>query len=236
VPRPAEPHDYSSRYEIERMKIIQTCVDRIPYEGKTLIEFGCNAGAMTEQFARRFDSVFGIDYEAELVRQATARVNTGNAEFMQYDLNNELPDRLYGRFDTAIALEIIEHLKSPEKFLGQIKRCLRGDARLVISGPNMCSPEAIVSRALCARARTRYTAWDETHVSLFTVGHLMTLLRRNGFEITRLTGYYYGFRVPKMGKSIRICASTCRWPLNRFGFNTIVEAELREASRDAMAS
>ena len=238
VPEATKPHDYTRRFEVERLKVIQRCVDRIPCEGRSLIEFGCNAGQMTERFARVFDSVLAIDYDADLVKQAAARIMPAdasrydtcrhpNVECMQFDLNNDLPDRFHGRFDTAIALEVIEHLDSPTRFIQQIRRCLRSDGRLLISAPNMCSPEAAMGRFLGARDGIKYTAWDDTHVSLFSVWRLMSLLRRNGFEITRLTGYYYGFVLPKIRTNVRIHWSTCRWPLNGLGFDAIVEARVR---------
>jgi 2-polyprenyl-3-methyl-5-hydroxy-6-metoxy-1,4-benzoquinol methylase len=224
-----KPHDYSRRFEVERLKVIQRCVDRMPSEDKSLIEFGCNAGVMTERFSRAFDSVVAIDYDADLVRQAAQRPNAGNVECMQFDLNNDLPERFHGRFDAAIALEVIEHLDSPTRFIQQIKRCLRRDGRLLISAPNMCSPEAAMGRFLGARDGIKYTAWDETHVSLFGAGRFVNLLRRNGLEITRLTGYYYGFVVPKIRTNVRLHWSTRVWPFNRFGFDAIVEASLSGA-------
>ena len=215
-------HNYKRRYEIERLRVLRRCVDRIPAGGR-LIEFGCNAGAMTEGFARTFESVVAIDYDRDLIAQASERIGAGNVEFMQYDLNDDLPERLHGEFDAAIALEVIEHLASPDAFLRQVRRCLRPGGRLLISAPNLSSPEGILGRFLAARDGISYTAWDDSHISLFKVGRLLDLLNRAGFTIDRLTGYYYGFETPKIRTKIRIHWSTALWPMNRLGFDVVVE-------------
>ncbi len=222
-----KPHDYSRPFEVERLKVIDRCVERIAAEGGSLIEFGCNAGEMTEQFAGAFESVVAIDYDAGLVRQAAERVGTAGVECVQLDLNCDLPERLWGRFDAAVALEVIEHLESPERFVRQIRRCLKSGGRLLISAPNTRSPEAVMGRFLGARDGIAYTAWDDSHVSLFDVGSFLGLLRRNGFEVTRLTGYYYGFVLPKIRANVRLHWSTSVWPVNRLGFDSIVEARTK---------
>jgi|GEM_PF-2384575 len=221
-----KPHDYSRRFEVERLKVIERCVRRLRCEGGNLIEFGCNAGAMTERFARSFGNVVAIDYDADLVRRASERVGAG-VECLRFDLNNDLPDRMHGRFDAAIALEVIEHLRSPEGFVRQIRRCLRDGGRLLISAPNMRSPEALMGRFLGERDGIEYNAWDPSHISLFDVRRFVSMLTRNGFEIVRLTGYYYGFVVPKIRTNLRLHWSTSVWPVNRLGFDSIVEARAR---------
>lgn len=217
------PHDYKRAYEIRRLEIIRRCVDRMSSNG-SLIEFGCNAGSMTAEFARVFGSVLAIDCDADLVQQATARVGEDRVHFLRHDLNDTLPECFSGAFDAAIALEVIEHLSDPPAFVKQIRRCLRIGGRLLISSPNMSSPEAAMGRFLGTRDGREYDAWDPSHVSLLDVGSLLRMLALGGFRIDRLTGYYYGFVVPKIRANVRWRASTALWPFNRLGFNSIVEA------------
>jgi 2-polyprenyl-3-methyl-5-hydroxy-6-metoxy-1,4-benzoquinol methylase len=81
-----------------------------------------------------------------------------------------------GRFDLALALEVIEHLTLDEgvDLLGAIRERLVGDGILVVSTPNVFCP----GRYLRDAAHVTPYAWDELGGALLLAGYEVTGLYR----------------------------------------------------------
>jgi len=88
-------------------------------------------------------------------------------------------------FDVVISHHVIEHVDSPESFLGEIKKILRPDGLLVISTPDF--------KSVCAKLfKERYRMlFDKTHVNLFSFQSLKDMLTDFGFEILEVDFPYF---------------------------------------------
>jgi 2-polyprenyl-3-methyl-5-hydroxy-6-metoxy-1,4-benzoquinol methylase len=211
IPEVIRDLKYLRPYEQERCRIIETLIPR----GKGLaVDIGCGSGYFTRTVRDRGWHVTGVDAEpgnCRLAGRYAHKVLCGDAVACLSQLE---PSSV----DFAIALEIIEHLDETEEFLGALHRVVKPRARLLISTPNRYSLEGLYGHywgeKLCRGKK--WTAWDDNHVRVFSSLEFLGLLRRCGWRPEKVVGYHYKGRV-----SLPIKRSY-RWPLNLFGFNTIV--------------
>jgi len=106
--------------------------------GDVVLDVGCANGAHTLVAATRVRRVFGLDYDPRqlAVAGATARARAiGNAHFFAWDVTTRFPFA-DGSVDAALFLDVIEHLHPRVAVLREIRRVLRPDGRLLVSGPN----------------------------------------------------------------------------------------------------
>lgn len=220
--------EYDTRYNVLRLELIEDCVSRMRL-GASAAEFGCGVGAITPILLRQAERVTGFDFDPEAVQAAREANQGANATFVQHDLNQPIPPEFGQAFDSVIALEVIEHLDSPETFLDEIVKCLRPGGTLLLSTPNLSSPEGLVGKIWAWHEKRRFDAWDYTHKNLFTSRALLRLMKKKSFVPLRIVGLHYDTGVlPLLRFRIRLpLKKAAFWPLNRFGFNLIVTAEYR---------
>jgi len=136
-----------------RFKLIQSKVS-----GRVL-DIGYVSGTLHDIILEASDKVVGLDTR---IGRGKDRVR-GDAERMPLKAES---------FDMIVAGELIEHLKTPERFLMECRRILRPGGRCVITTPNR--------KSWVNRLTGSYNA--ELHFSLFDKNELMSLLEKNGFE------------------------------------------------------
>jgi ubiquinone/menaquinone biosynthesis C-methylase UbiE len=111
-----------------------------PYAaGKFVLDTGCGAGQGTAYLAREgARRVVGVDISIEAVTYARDRyVEKGpghNLAFMQMDAARlAFCDQT---FEMVTSIELIEHLREPERYVGEIRRLLKDGGILILSTPN----------------------------------------------------------------------------------------------------
>jgi hypothetical protein len=104
-------------------------------------------------------------------------------------LNKDILELPNERFDYILALDVIEHLASPEDFLDQVRElAARSGARLVLTTANIAF---IVMRLSLLLGRFEYGKrgiLDITHSRLFTFNTLRRAMRAAGFEVEHSEG------------------------------------------------
>jgi 2-polyprenyl-3-methyl-5-hydroxy-6-metoxy-1,4-benzoquinol methylase len=154
--------------------------------GEKVVELGAGHGRVGLSLHDR-----GVDVLAtDLRRPAAVQFPF---PFLELDLDGafapEVLSALDGPADTVVALDVIEHLKRPERSLQEIRRILKPGGRLVASTANVAY---LVVRVMLALGQFNYGKkgiLDLTHQRLFTVRSFCRTLEGEGFRIDSVRGF-----------------------------------------------
>jgi glycosyltransferase involved in cell wall biosynthesis len=150
--------------------------------GSKVLDIGCAAGYVSQALRRKGCSVTGID--------CFPVSNLAHfEEFILHDLDRPFPVDS-APFEYALLLDVIEHLRAPERFLESLRysRKRAGDTTLIVSTGNI---GFIVIRIMLLMGLFNYGArgiLDQTHTRLFTFSSLKRLLRQAGYRIEEIRG------------------------------------------------
>ncbi len=100
-------------------------------KGKKILEIGCGDGGVV-QFLKNENEVYAVDISKNAMKFLKAK---GIKPFLADVSKENLPfeDSI---FDIVIALEVLEHLKSPQYAIEEIQRVLKQNGRFICSIPN----------------------------------------------------------------------------------------------------
>lgn len=148
--------------------------------GDIALDVGCANGAHTLRAALHCKRVFGLDYDLGQLRVAgreAGRLGVGNVHLFAWDITARFPfpDRY---FDVVLFLDVIEHLLPRVRVLGEIRRVLKDEGRLLISGPNR---ETSWRRRLREAGLFAYS--DPDHKVEYTRTEFVAELTSGGFEL-----------------------------------------------------
>jgi len=222
---PLDFSKYEKPYEIHRVKILK---DLMPSGcGKSAIDCGCGPGYFSRELSSKGWKVIAIDTDPENIESArnyAHETHLGDA----LSLLSEFPESQY---DLVLAFEIIEHMPKPQgkNLLMEIRRVLKPHGGLRISTPNRFSPEGLAGYYWGERIKgwERWTAWDSTHVHIYSSSEILHLLGTVGFAVDRITGYYYEGSLPVIGRWKLPLVKSTVFPFNRIGFNIMIECHKR---------
>lgn len=151
--------------------------------GMTVMDIGCGPGAMSQELAARQIELISIDrYITPQVRQCSSQAVEADIEAYPFDHPNRCVDLI-------LALDIIEHLKSPEAFLGKIREqyCKYVPTVVITTGNIGFFP----IRGMLLLGQFNYGKQgilDLDHARLFTFGSLRRTLIHAGYEIVAEKG------------------------------------------------
>jgi len=162
-----------------------------PFDGLTLVDIGCGGGLVAEPMARLGFTVTGIDAGAEVIAAAHAHAEAGGLAIDYRVATAEALARVGGRFDVALALEIVEHVPDGTAFLAGLGRLVKPGGVFVGATLNRTARSfalAIVGAEYLLGWLPRGTHdWNRfVRPSEFVLG-----LRRGGLMATELRGLGY---------------------------------------------
>jgi SAM-dependent methyltransferase len=152
--------------------------------GRHLLDIGCGQGYVAQELAKNGCRVTGMD---QYVPQVSAK--PGQIDFICWNLDRKRFPVNVSTFDQILMLDIIEHLKEPERFMDEL-RCAAAGKR----------PEVIITTANIGFAVTRLMLLfgqfnygkkgilDATHTRLFTFRSLHALLDQSGYKLLEVRG------------------------------------------------
>jgi 2-polyprenyl-3-methyl-5-hydroxy-6-metoxy-1,4-benzoquinol methylase len=157
----------------------------VPAGARAVVDVGCGQGALGAAIRRERGAwVLGLEYVAEAVEVARTRLD--RVERVDLDAIDELPVAV-GSIDAFVCGDVLEHLRDPERLLRLMRRYLSPGGVIVASIPNVkhwsvLAPLLLEDRFTYAQAGLL----DRTHVHLFTLEEISSMLDRVGLEATHL--------------------------------------------------
>jgi glycosyltransferase involved in cell wall biosynthesis len=155
---------------------------RVP-AGARVADIGCAGGYMSRALQTKSCRVTGID-------QFPADADQGLERFVQCDLDQSDFPLDAGSFDYILLLDIIEHLRSPERFLDSLRASRVGDreVKVIMSTGNI---GFLITRMALLFGWFNYGPrgiLDLTHTRLFTFKTARALLEQSGYRIEEVRG------------------------------------------------
>jgi glycosyltransferase involved in cell wall biosynthesis len=152
-------------------------------QDSTVMDIGCGPGFMAEALAKKGVRTVSIDRQI----QPTTRQHSWKCVEVDIDEYGFGDD--FGKVDYILVLDIIEHLKSPERLLVTLrKRYSRDCPTVVITTGNIAFLPLRLSLLLAGFHYGRRGVLDMDHTRLFTFSSLARTLQLNGYEIISKQG------------------------------------------------
>ena len=162
-----------------------------PFDGLTLLDIGCGGGLVAEPMARLGFTVTGIDAGAEAIDVARTHAEATGLSIDYRVADAESIAEVGRRFDTVLALEVIEHVADPADFLAAVSALVRSGGAFIGATLNR-TPRSFALAIVGAEYIFRWLPpgthdWRKfLRPSEFVLG-----LRRNGFVATQIAGLVY---------------------------------------------
>ena len=162
-----------------------------PFDGLTLLDIGCGGGLVAEPMARLGFTLTGVDAGSEAIDVARTHAEATGLAIDYRVAAAESISEAGRQFDTVLALEVIEHVTDPAKFLSTVGTLVRPGGIFIGATIN----RTLRSFALAIVGAEYIFRWLPlgTHdwrkflrPSEFVLG-----LRRNGLVATQLAGLVY---------------------------------------------
>ena len=127
-----------------------------------ILDFGCGEGAFSQRLKDHGYVVHSADIDKD---QFKASVD----KYVQLDLNKEnLLANFEDKYDCVFAMEVIEHVENPWKFVRDIKSLLKPGGIMVITTPNISN----FSSRIRFLQKGRFQGFEEADLEY---GHITTL-------------------------------------------------------------
>ena len=199
----------------------------------SVADLGASRGVLSAALAERVEHVTSAD--------VVAPGEAGRAEAVALDLDGDVVGSLgERRYDCVLALDVLEHLRSPEEGVRKIAAILKPHGLLYASTGNIAFGVMRLSLLLGQFNYGKRGILDLTHTRLFTVSSFRQLLVNGGFVIREVRGYGPPIRdMVGEGRVLRAAdGSSGRlarvWP-RLFAFSFLVVAEKADELSDIYA-
>lgn len=197
-------------------------LDAVP-EGASVIDIGSGPGSLARELVKK-------GCQAAVVDQFAPAEPLPNVEVFVQDLDQPLTFDV-GKYQYILLLDVIEHLKEPERFLERLRSQFDYNTKtLILTTANVAF---IVQRLMLLLGQFNYGKvgiLDKTHTRLFTFRGMKHLLRDTGFQIKKMRGIPAPF--PKvLGNgllarlAIALNLALIRLSKTLFSYQVYVEAE-----------
>jgi 2-polyprenyl-3-methyl-5-hydroxy-6-metoxy-1,4-benzoquinol methylase len=146
-------------------------------ESNTFADFGCAEGQLLEllheEFGKSKENLYGFDFSEDFIAEAKKSFpNIYRIDFA----TGKPPEQ---KFDLVFALDVIEHLENPVKFLEDIAAAMKKNSLFILSTPNIYSLSRFIQGA-------RWFGFkDKTHRVFYGRASLSRLVEKSGLKIIK---------------------------------------------------
>ena len=154
-------------------------------KGKTLLDVGCAGGEFGEILKReRGLTVHGVDVSPEAI--SFAKKVLDHAEVCDIESSEWHTIGLLPEYDYILASEVLEHLFSPERLLGVLKKYASDETRIIITVPNILFWKNRLNIFFGRFAYTETGLMDRGHIHFFSWKTFKQTLYDAGYAIERV--------------------------------------------------
>ncbi len=147
-----------------------------------VLDLGCAGGYMGEALKKtRNCTVTGVDL-------FPLKENVQLDQFIEHDLDQGPPDIDYSDYDYVLFLDVIEHLKSPEEFVSDLREKLHPRTKVIVSTANIAFFITRFSLLFGSFNYGKRGILDLTHTRLFTFKSIIDLFKQANYEVLEVTG------------------------------------------------
>lgn len=101
----------------------------------TVLELGCGAGFVVQNYIDRVDRVIGVDINAELLQRLERAYPPGKMKTFQVDLRGDWHEIDGVQADVVVALDVVEHFDDDAAFVAKLVRHVKPGGRVVLKVP-----------------------------------------------------------------------------------------------------
>jgi 2-polyprenyl-3-methyl-5-hydroxy-6-metoxy-1,4-benzoquinol methylase len=144
-----------------------------------ILDVGCGAGdnaRILRQWGHTIDGITHSKQEEELCRGIMRRTYL-------IDVTHGLPASMTSQYDYILCSHVLEHLASPDFLLGDLKKMLKQNGRLVVALPNIMHYSSRMKLFWGDFEYQESGIWDNTHLRWYTFKSGKNLLERNGYHV-----------------------------------------------------
>lgn len=223
------PKGREALYHIPKMTFTaahRRAVDSIP-AGARVLDIASGDGLVGEALAAKGCAVTGLDRHPPPPER-------GYAAFHALDLDRDPLPVAYGDFDIVLMLDVIGHLREPERFMERLHARMKGGigTRLIVTSGNI---GFLYNRLQLLFGHFNYGKrgiLDASHTRLFTFQSLPRLLEEAGFQVERVQAVPAPFELALGDTALARLLTALDRVLVRlsrglFGFRIAVEAKAR---------
>lgn len=152
---------------------------------KKILDLGCCWGGLFESFIKRGQEIYGVEIDSEAA-------NFGKEKgyfIIKGDLEEENTIKEIEKiapFDAILALDILEHLKDPWKFLKEIKKFLRNDGFIFGTVPNIAHWKIRIKILFGIFDYENEGILDKNHLRFFNLKTTKKLFEDSGFRVEKI--------------------------------------------------
>ena len=165
--------------------------------GKRVVDAGCGHGELLKYIRTRWDcELFGVDMVQERLDRADL---IDGIEIRYSNIQQRIPFE-DNSFDVSFSTEVIEHLKDPQSFLGELRRVTEPGGTIILTIPNGSAfvpfsyiapyiPIDRIQRTFLPYEHPLIT--DQPIDTCYSFGEILDLVGMCGLEIVEIVGWRY---------------------------------------------